>query len=454
MEFVDGVNLRQAMQTAKLSLQQALRIIPPICEALQYAHDRGIVHRDIKPENLLIDRNGNIKIVDFGIARIIHRDQSEITRSATGKEASEPNESSETSVIGTPRYMAPEQFTNPTNVDHRADIYALGVVLYEMLTGEPPAKQIELPSAKVDIDIRLDSIVLKALQFKPSLRYSTATDFKQSIITITRMDSDSTGKDELEPDSSKSLLATSGDQATTDSKPPRTLRERFIVVELESMKSFWTQVLLWRATQWVELDDKRLSLFGSSSSLGSDLPASIPIDSIKRLAVGILPATVNPLGLYYLRIDANRVAGQVPESYCLVPYSIRFGLPATFNQETLRWCNEILERCSPEQKSHLKPEFDTSLSTDAWKLFLVILLIFATGAIPFFVTQFHRGIHVPLLIFALPMSCIVLPFFFFTSIRHKWLADQLWRCEPWKNFGNMEKSNWLHSEYGFRYLLL
>ncbi|MEO8351606.1 MAG: serine/threonine-protein kinase, partial [Chthoniobacteraceae bacterium] len=103
MEFVDGVNLRQAMKAGRFTPEQALAIVPPVCDALQYAHEHGIVHRDIKPENLLLDREGRVKIADFGIAKIIERDEDTPVREGlqTGVSASLAG--------GTPQYMAPEQ---------------------------------------------------------------------------------------------------------------------------------------------------------------------------------------------------------------------------------------------------------------------------------------------------------------------------------------------------------
>ncbi len=163
MEFVDGVNLRDLLRDGKLAPKQALAIVPPICEALQYAHDKGIVHRDIKPENLLLDRDGRIKIADFGIAALV----------GAGGEAA-----------GTPPYMAPEQAGTAAEIDHRADIYALGVVLYEMLTGERPTKDVVAPSRKVQLDVRIDEMVLKALDKTPELRYQTAGEFRRVVETL------------------------------------------------------------------------------------------------------------------------------------------------------------------------------------------------------------------------------------------------------------------------------
>ncbi len=161
MEFIDGVNLRDLLRDGKLEAQQALAIVPPICDALQYAHDKGIVHRDIKPENILLDRDGRVKIADFGIASLV---------GATGENS------------GTPPYMAPEQ--SGGTVDRRADIYALGVVLYEMLTGERPEKDLVAPSRKVSIDVRIDEIVLQALEKNPERRYQQASVMKTRLETI------------------------------------------------------------------------------------------------------------------------------------------------------------------------------------------------------------------------------------------------------------------------------
>jgi len=172
MEYVDGVNLRQAMKAGRFTPEQALGIVPPVCEALQYAHEHGIVHRDIKPENLLVDREGRVKIADFGIAKMLH---------AAGSDSGV-----EETQAGTPEYMAPEQKEH-RRTDHRADIYSLGVVLYEMLTGELPAEKLQPPSSRLGglrIDVRLDEIVLRALEKTPELRYQTATDFRTQVETV------------------------------------------------------------------------------------------------------------------------------------------------------------------------------------------------------------------------------------------------------------------------------
>ena len=172
MEFVDGVSLRHLLQTHKLTSDEALAIVPKICEALQYAHDRGVVHRDIKPENILLEREGQVKIADFGIAKIVNHEkpQAAITQ--------------DRQVIGTPHYMAPEQVEHPQRVDHRADIYSLGVVFYEMLTGELPLGRFPPPSQKAAVDTRLDDVVLGALEKEPDHRYQQASEVKSDVDTI------------------------------------------------------------------------------------------------------------------------------------------------------------------------------------------------------------------------------------------------------------------------------
>jgi predicted Ser/Thr protein kinase len=172
MEFVDGANLREVERLGELTPEQALAIVPQICEALQFAHNEGIVHRDIKPENLLLDKRGRVKITDFGIAKMV------------GAGAGQQNLTGAKDVVGTPHYMAPEQVEKPLSVDHRADIYSLGVVFYEMLTGELPLGKFQPPSKKVQIDVRLDEVVLHALEKEPDRRYQQASQVKTAVETI------------------------------------------------------------------------------------------------------------------------------------------------------------------------------------------------------------------------------------------------------------------------------
>jgi serine/threonine protein kinase/capsular polysaccharide biosynthesis protein len=174
MEYVDGGNLRQIECAGRLTPDQALAIVPQICEALQFAHNEGIVHRDIKPENILMDKKGRVKITDFGIAKML------------GGTTEETRLTGVRDIVGTPHYMAPEQIEKPQSVDHRADIYSLGVVFYEMLTGELPLGKFVAPSRKVLVDVRLDEVVLQALEKEPGLRYQQASQVKTAVETISK----------------------------------------------------------------------------------------------------------------------------------------------------------------------------------------------------------------------------------------------------------------------------
>jgi serine/threonine protein kinase len=179
MEFVDGANLRQLLRTRKFSPEEALAIVPPLCDALQFAHDRGIVHRDIKPENLLIDITGRVKVADFGVAKMLGSLQA-----SDPAGASAALENTTRTSVGTPGYSAPEQKSDPQRVDSRADIYSLGVVFYELLTGERPDGRLQPPSKKVHIDVRLDAVVLRALEQDPELRFQQVSEVKTLVETI------------------------------------------------------------------------------------------------------------------------------------------------------------------------------------------------------------------------------------------------------------------------------
>ncbi|MHC4990880.1 MAG: protein kinase domain-containing protein [Planctomycetota bacterium] len=169
MEYVDGVNLRRVMDGGRIEAAKALSVVSQVCSALEYAHEEGVVHRDIKPENILMDTRGRVKIADFGLVKLV-------TGRGTDLSLTAPQQ-----IMGTMHYMAPEQVERPTEVDHRADIYSLGVVLYEVLTGELPIGRFPLPSEKAAVDQRLDHIVLHALEKEPSRRYQRISEVKTDV---------------------------------------------------------------------------------------------------------------------------------------------------------------------------------------------------------------------------------------------------------------------------------
>src|SRR4030095_1219839 len=148
MEYFDGTDLACLLRGGKLDVAQALDVVRQTCEALQFAHAQGVVHRDIKPANVLVDRDGRVKIGDFGLAKL--------TGTNDLRDQTQPD-----TTFGTPDYTAPEQWRG--QADHRADIYSLGVIFYEMLTGEVPHGVFDPPSKKAAVDARLDPVVLRAV---------------------------------------------------------------------------------------------------------------------------------------------------------------------------------------------------------------------------------------------------------------------------------------------------
>jgi|GEM_PF-6966873 len=173
MELVDGVNLRQAMQAGRFTPAEALEMVQHLCSALKFAHEEGILHRDIKPENILIDSKGRVKIADFGIAKLVGEErEQDFTLTLQG------------AALGSPHYMAPEQIETPGDVDQRADIYSLGVVLYEMLTGGLPLGRFALPSEKAAMDSRIDHIVMRTLEKEREARYQSAGEVGTEVAAL------------------------------------------------------------------------------------------------------------------------------------------------------------------------------------------------------------------------------------------------------------------------------
>lgn len=174
MEYVDGQSLADLQRARRLTPIETFSIVAKVCEALEYAHAGGLVHRDIKPANVLIDAKGNAKLGDFGLAKILGQPGGDLRLTLTGVR------------MGTPKYMAPEQMDGPESVDHRADLYSLGVVFYEMLTGELPVGRFSPPSQALGLSRRLDAIIDKILERDPARRYQRAAEVSADLENMTR----------------------------------------------------------------------------------------------------------------------------------------------------------------------------------------------------------------------------------------------------------------------------
>jgi eukaryotic-like serine/threonine-protein kinase len=185
MELVDGQSLTAFATTRRLSHEQRWRLLLKVCDAIQHAHQRGVIHRDLKPANILVNGQGEPKVVDFGVARAAQKDAAASMATRDGQ------------LIGTPAYMSPEQL-RLGDVDTRSDIYALGVVAYELLTGHLPfnieglaivrASELicntdPIPMSRFDRGLRGDPevIVAKAMAKEPARRYSSAGELGEDI---------------------------------------------------------------------------------------------------------------------------------------------------------------------------------------------------------------------------------------------------------------------------------
>ena len=182
MEYVEGESLRAILERmGPVTLRKGTRIARQICAALHEAHSQGIIHRDLKPENVMLDRAGNVKVMDFGIARLL-----------------DPSVTSTGGIIGTPAYMAPEQ-AEGREIDARTDIYATGLILYELFTGRPTftgdtaitiaLKQIrETPAAPrthdASIPPELDAIVLKCLEKDAANRFQSIAELDEALARL------------------------------------------------------------------------------------------------------------------------------------------------------------------------------------------------------------------------------------------------------------------------------
>jgi serine/threonine protein kinase len=261
MEFVEGTDVAQLIASEKrLEPQRAIQITTAVCEALAFAHEEGIIHRDIKPSNIMIDKRGRVKVADFGLAKSVNLESSLMTQSNMA--------------MGTPDFIAPEALISGTLVDQRADIYAVGVMLYQMLTGKIPRGRFQLPSGLIpQIDPRLDAIVDKAMQTDRDHRYSTATEMKVDVESVgTRSAKDGSADTPVRTSSS-------GGEAAKKKEAGKSARAPLLLLATAAALILGTAV-------WFLMDEPTEAEGGSSVSSSSSLPASS--DAALRVASGEL----------------------------------------------------------------------------------------------------------------------------------------------------------------------
>lgn len=169
MEYMDGMNLRELLEAGPISPSDAVRIFDSVCQALAYAHAEGVIHRDIKPENILFNKMGHVALADFGLARLATDSNAAVSLTQTRQ------------AMGTLNYMAPEQWENPKAVDYRADVYSLGILLYELLTGRVPRGTFPPASSIVDVPAHVDAAINKALQIDAADRHQSVVEFCRAV---------------------------------------------------------------------------------------------------------------------------------------------------------------------------------------------------------------------------------------------------------------------------------
>jgi formylglycine-generating enzyme required for sulfatase activity/serine/threonine protein kinase len=282
MEFIEGTDVAKMLtQQKRLHTEHAMAITAHVCDALAYAHERGIIHRDIKPANIMVGYDGVVKVADFGLAKMTHSQNSGLTQSGMA--------------MGTLHYMAPEALMLGAGVDHRADIYAVGVMLYQMLTGKIPQGLFELPSLQVPgLDPRYDGIIGKALREDRELRYPRVLDMRHDLDAILTQP---VVKVEAAAEKAPAALETQARPQRPSGQPYRPPQPELIVrTEKKSSPLLWVGFIAMACLAgWMVLNKD--SGKGSEKLLDaavSAAPVPAPVSNKQVTAGGPTASTTNP----------------------------------------------------------------------------------------------------------------------------------------------------------------
>ncbi len=312
MEYVDGASLRQTLRAGRLGPRQVLALVPQVCDALQFAHDEGVLHRDIKPENILLDTRGRVKVADFGLAKLLGGAEEQSTLTAVG------------AAVGTPHYMAPEQLDHPQDVDQRADLFSLGVVFYEMLTGELPRGHFAPPSQKCPVDPRVDAVVVRALQPDRERRYRSASEIKRSVEAIAATPP------------TPSLLSP---PATTESGPPRRAPCYFSTPSRMRQCFSAPQARLFQCKGELRLEPDRLTFISPwQTRLG------LAFNDIRDVSLGRFEMRTTPWAAEYPRLSFLSVTygrDDREQTVCLTPVPAGARSVRVVNAEVVAWFEAV-----------------------------------------------------------------------------------------------------------------
>jgi len=302
MEFVNGTDVAKMLaKSGRLHTEHAMAITAHVCDALAYAHERGIIHRDIKPANIMVGYDGNVKVADFGLAKVNMGGQTlGLTQSGMA--------------MGTLQFMAPESLMLGKAVDHRADIYAVGVMLYQMLTGKLPQGMFKLPSLLVPgLDPRYDAIVRKALMEDRESRYQSIREMRaelDNILTQPVVKADPAASQARQPvlltqsrvqrPGGKRVILTGAAPSVAPQPPPSSLAwlwvTALVVVVLGGVALL---ILTKEKPEFAQMDDATVTAGQPSASKAA--PTTIPAESAKDRPF------VNSLGMKFVPVPGTKV---------------------------------------------------------------------------------------------------------------------------------------------------